>query len=404
MKITGARLFDPANGKTGKVADICIDGITIGGDGGNAVIDGSGCIALPGGIDIHAHCYAVADMALKVPLGAWGDAARAARNFLSQGITYWVEPGLTPAQGGAFAPFARECGMDGGWLSLEHRAPGALGVKLFGEAGMADALSNAPPQNPPHLHLPHLAQGEGFLGLESFAARAAGKRCHLSHISHYAFERKGKSLVPRGEAAAALLDTHPNLTADCGPVVFGSALTFTADAELAARVSQSGGEKVLRHPESPFAASPYEFKKERHIDALLWLAAMELILSMEDLSRLSLSIDYPSGGSIEGYPAIIALLMERDRRDDFCAALTIDAVAASHLPKIRRELKLEDIAVITRAAPAAACGLTKRGHLGHGACADVVLLREQGDAANMFAHPQYVIRNGQVIVENGKWK
>lgn len=404
MKITGARLFDPANGKMGEVADILINGATIGGGDGGGVIDGRNCMALPGGIDIHAHCYAVMNMAKKIPLGIWGDAAQTARSFLRQGITYWVEPGLARAQGKMFAPFARECGMDGGWLSLEHGATGALGMKLFGETGLADALSASFPENPPHLHLPHLAQEAGFSELISFGRRSAGRRCHLSHISHYAFEREGGRLAPRGAAAAALLDEHQNLSADCGPVVFGPALTFTADAELAARVSRSGGEKTLRHAESPFTASPYEFKKERYIDALLWLAAMEVILSMEDLSRLSLSIDYPSGGSIAGYPSIIAMLMERDRRTAFYATLNADAVATSALPKIRRELTLAEIAIITRAAPAAACGLRERGHLGDGARADVVLLREHGDLAEMFTHPHYVIRNGQVIVKSGKWK
>ncbi len=404
MKITGARLFDPANGKMGEAGDIFVDGATIGGDGGGAVIDGRGCIALPGGIDIHAHCYAVAEMGKKVPLGVWGDAARTARSFLSQGITYWVEPGLAAAQGAAFAAFARGCGMDGGWLSLEHDAPGALGVKRFGEAGVADALSNIFSKNPPHLHLPRLAHGEGFEVLKSFARRSRGRRIHLAHISHYAFEKNGSRLVPRGEAAAVLLDEHEHLSADCGPVVFGPALTFTADAGLAARISRSGGGETMCHPESPFAAAPYEFKKERYIDAALWLAAMEFILSAQDLSRLSLSIDYPSGGSVSGYPAIMAMLMERDRRAAFCAALNADAVAASALPHIRRELTLGEIAVITRAAPAAACGLAERGHLGNGAHADVVLLRESGDVEGMFAHPHHVIRNGQCIVENGTWK
>lgn len=404
MRITGARLVDPANGRSGEAADIIIDGATIGGEGVGPVIDGRGCIAFPGGIDIHAHCFAVAEMAKDVPLGAWGDAARTALSFLSQGITYWVEPGLAPAQGKKFGPFTRECGMDGGWLSLEHGAPGALGVKLFGEMGMANALSGAFPENPPHLHLPHLAKGEGFSGLQSFARRSMGRRCHLSHLSHYAFESEGGRLVPRGKAAAALLDEYKNLSADCGPVVFGPALTFTADAELAARVSRSGGGEAVRHAGSPFTASPYEFKKDRYIDALLWLAAMELILSTNELSRLSLSIDHPSGGSVTGYPSIIAMLMERDRRADFCAGLNASAVAASTLPKIKRELTLAEIALITRAAPAAVCGLTERGHLGNGARADVVLLREQKDLAEMFAHPHYVIRNGGVIVENGKWK
>ena len=404
MIIAGARLFDPANGKTGKTENLFLDGAVIGGDGGGAAIDGRGCIALAGGIDIHAHCFAVALMAKDFPLGVWGDAARVARSFLSQGITYWVEPGLAPAHGEAFAPFTRECGMAGGWLSLERGAAGALGVKLFGEAGMAEVLSGTLPDNPPHLHLPHLATGEGFAALNLFARQLSGRRCHLSHISHYAFEKKGKFSVPRGEAAAALFDKRKNLSADCGPVVFGPALTFTADAELAGRISRGGEERVMRRPDSPFSAFPYEFKKERRIDALLWLAAMEFILSVEDLSRLSLSIDYPSGGSAAGYPAIIAMLMERDRRAAFCAALNADAVAVSALPKIRRELTLAEIAVITRSAPAAACRLTERGHLGNGARADVVLLREQGDVAEMFASPHCVIRNGQVIVENGKWK
>ena len=72
------------------------------------------------------------------------------------------------------------------------------------------------------------------------------------------------------------------------------------------------------------------------------------------------------------------------------------------LPELTREYTLNDIAIITSAGPARALGLTQKGHLGIGADADVAIYNENPNAAEMFAYPRYVIKRGELIVEEGE--
>ena len=45
--------------------------------------------------------------------------------------------------------------------------------------------------------------------------------------------------------------------------------------------------------------------------------------------------------------------------------------------------------------------MPQKGHLGPGADADVAVYNDDPDAEKMFGHPRYVIKAGQVIVEEG---
>ena len=67
-----------------------------------------------------------------------------------------------------------------------------------------------------------------------------------------------------------------------------------------------------------------------------------------------------------------------------------------------REYTLNEIAIITRAAPARRLGLREKGHLGVGADADVTIYHDRRDREEMFATPRYVIKAGEVVVEEGE--
>src|SRR4029079_13749626 len=72
------------------------------------------------------------------------------------------------------------------------------------------------------------------------------------------------------------------------------------------------------------------------------------------------------------------------------------------LPELTREYTLYEIAIITSAGPARALGLSQKGHLGVGADADVAVYNDGKDAARMFAYPRYVIKGGEVVIEEGE--
>jgi formylmethanofuran dehydrogenase subunit A len=71
------------------------------------------------------------------------------------------------------------------------------------------------------------------------------------------------------------------------------------------------------------------------------------------------------------------------------------------LPEIDREYTLYEIATIISAGPARALGLPQKGSLGVGCDADLVIYCQNDDVEQMFGHPRYVIKGGEIVVEEG---
>ena len=72
------------------------------------------------------------------------------------------------------------------------------------------------------------------------------------------------------------------------------------------------------------------------------------------------------------------------------------------LAELSREYTLNEIAIITRAAPARMLGLRNKGHLGPGADADVTVYSCQNDLEEMFRMPRYVFSHGSLIIDDGE--
>jgi formylmethanofuran dehydrogenase subunit A len=71
------------------------------------------------------------------------------------------------------------------------------------------------------------------------------------------------------------------------------------------------------------------------------------------------------------------------------------------LPEISREYTLYEIATIMSAGPARALGLNQKGDLGLDKDADLVIYNLDKDVEKMFGHPRYVIKGGEIVVEEG---
>jgi formylmethanofuran dehydrogenase subunit A len=100
------------------------------------------------------------------------------------------------------------------------------------------------------------------------------------------------------------------------------------------------------------------------------------------------------------YPQIIRLLMDRSFRDEMLAQVNPKVLDFCGLKDMTREYSLSEIAIITRSGPAKLLGLPNKGHLGVGADADIAIYREDDDKEKMFAVPRYVIKSGQILVED----
>jgi formylmethanofuran dehydrogenase subunit A len=425
MNIHGAVLYDPVHEVHGEAKDIYISGGRISAHPGDGeTIKADGLVAMPGAIDIHTHISSTRNRK------SGFTAKEIADLYLSIGYTHIVEAGVAPSELDDFIELTASLPIGCSMLELAGGKPlgenrenclakkyvGERGVELFFAGGAGEAReADEETYPPPHIHLPRLASTGSFEALTGFIKKLDGRRCHISHIAYYIFGDNGKGEpVPKAKEAAEFLMKNKNATFDLGPPTFGRSLAFTADTELAARVARSvdsadgdgGGGIDGRGDIGGIAASrwqavEYEFKHGRYIDSIFWLSAMELILELKDFSRASLSIDFPSGGSIEGYPFIIASLMSAGLRREFASRLNKKALAVSGILANERELTFGEVAMLTRSSPALACGFSDRGHLGIGADADVVLYRHNNDLEKMFRYPAYVIKKG-VVVKDGK--
>ncbi|PPD53843.1 MAG: formylmethanofuran dehydrogenase subunit A, partial [Methylotenera sp.] len=147
---------------------------------------------------------------------------------------------------------------------------------------------------------------------------------------------------------------------------------------------------------------PFKYRDENYINALQWAIGLEIFLSVEDPWRIFLTTDHPNGAPFTSYPHLIRLLMDRSFRNEAFAKLNLDAQAMSNLTNLNREYSLYEIAIMTRAGAAKLIGLHDRGHLSAGAAADITVYTDQSDREAMFAKPDYVFKDGELVVKDGK--
>jgi len=138
------------------------------------------------------------------------------------------------------------------------------------------------------------------------------------------------------------------------------------------------------------------------VNAIQWAVGLELLLLINDPWRVYLTTDHPNGAAFWRYPEIIRLLMDAEFRKEQIKKLPAKALSRIVLADLDREYSLNEIAIITSAGPARALGLPQKGSLGPGADADVAIYNDNKDVYQMFSHPRYVIKGGEVVIEEGE--
>jgi formylmethanofuran dehydrogenase subunit A len=272
-------------------------------------------------------------------------------------------------------------------------------------ASLATMVDDLRLPHPLHLHCNNLGiPGNAATTIETMKV-LDGRRAHLAHLQFHAYGGDDWSTM-RSESAriADAFNAHENLTADAGAVLFGDAVTITADGPWQHLLYQLTGHKwgnLDVENETGCGIVPYVYKDRNLVNAVQWAAGLELLLLIDDPWRMFLTTDHPNGGAFWRYPEIIRLLMDVEFRKEEIKKLPQRARDRIVLPDLDREYTLSEIAVITSAGPARSLGLTRKGHLGVGADADVTIYPERPDHGFLFSYPRYVIKGGEVVVEEG---
>ena len=486
IRITGGKVYDPANGINGEVKELCIDdgGRFVDSVGGGRTIDATGMIVFPGGVDVHTH---VAGGAINFARAMTPEDHRRTQAFIRTKSRRSGLGGMAPT---TFATGYLYAGM--GWTTvneaavpvlsarhtheeladipivdkasltlmanneilldqLEHGeyeraksvvawylwAAKSYGVKAVNPGGVAawkwgaDAkqltsaiagYSKLTPgtivtqlaqicddlglPHPLHLHCNNLGAPGNISTTIDTLKHLEGKRAHIAHSQYHAYGGDGwDTICSQTTQLADYFNTHPNITTDAGAVLFGDTVTITADGPWQHLLYKLTGRKwgnLDIENETGCGIVPYTYRPSNLVNAVQWAAGLELLLLIRSPWQVFLSTDHPNGGCFWRYPEIIKLLMCADFRQECLRKLPDKIKGKITLPEIDREYTLYEIATAMSAGPARALGLTKKGNLGLGCDADLVLYDQKDDVAQMFSHPRYVIKRGEVVIEDGE--
>ena len=272
---------------------------------------------------------------------------------------------------------------------------------------LAQIIDDLKLPHPLHLHCNNLGIPGNFTTTIETMNVLDGRRAHLAHLQFHAYGGDDwGTMRSEAEAVADAFNRHSNLTTDAGAVLFGDAVTITADGPWQHLLYQLTGRKwgnLDVENETGCGIVPYVYKDRSLVNAVQWAVGLELLLLIKDPWRVFLTTDHPNGGAFWRYPEIIRLLMDTEFRKEQIKALPEAAQKRITLAEIDRQYTLSEIAIVTSAGPARALGMTQKGHLGVGADADITIYPESpADGGPLFSYPRYVLKGGEVVVEEGE--
>jgi len=272
---------------------------------------------------------------------------------------------------------------------------------------LARAVHDLGVAHPLHVHASNLGiPGNADTTLATMAA-AEGLPIHLTHIQFHSYGTEGeRKFSSEAERIADAINRMTNVSADVGQILFGQTVTASGDTMGQHRNHRhaSPDKWVVMDIECDAGCGvvPFRYRDKNFVNALQWAIGLELFLRVTDPWRIFLTTDHPNGAPFTSYPHLIRLLMDRGFRNSKLDEINPEAAAHSQLRGMEREYSLYEIAIMTRAAPARSLGLTDRGHLGEGAAADIVVYRDDANREAMFEKPEYVFKDGQLIVRDGR--
>jgi len=259
---------------------------------------------------------------------------------------------------------------------------------------------------PLHVHCNNLGAAGNFETTLNTMTASNGLPMHLTHIQFHSYGTEGdKKFSSAAAQIAEAINKNKNITADVGQILFNQTVTASGDSMMQHLNAKHANPKksVIMDIECDAGCGvlPFKYRDQNYVNALQWAIGLEIFLSVEDPWRIFLTTDHPNGAPFTSYPHLIRLLMDKSFRNEAFAKLNLDAQSMSNLTSLDREYSLYDIAIMTRAGASKLIGMNDRGHLGVGANADITVYTDQENREAMFAKPDYVFKNGELVVKDG---
>ena len=259
-----------------------------------------------------------------------------------------------------------------------------------------------------HVHTANLGLPGNWRTLDETMRTFDGRRVHLAHVQFHSYtggDLDEESFGSGVEPLAERFNASPGITLDVGQVLFGDTVAMTGDSEAAAHLARTTGVPWVSHDQhlsGGCGVMPIRYREKSLVHAWQWAIGLEWYLRVADPWRAALSTDHPNGAHFLAYPLLMKLLGDEPFRREAFARIHPAVRRRSALAEIRREYSLQELCILTRAAPARIAGLHDKGHLGPGADADVVLYRPSPDLERMFAVPARVYKAGVLVAEDGE--
>jgi formylmethanofuran dehydrogenase subunit A len=272
---------------------------------------------------------------------------------------------------------------------------------------LAAAVQTLGLPHPLHVHTANLGLPGNWRTMLETMRTLAGRRAHLAHVQFHSYSGGDLDEGSFGSGVAPLVEffnAHDTLTLDVGQILFGDTVAMTGDAAAAEHLADATGVPWMSHDlhlEGGCGVLPIAYKETSVVHAWQWAIGLEWFLCATDPWRVALSTDHPNGAHFTAYPHLMRLLGDAAFRREAFARLPAAVRRRSPLKDMTREYTLQELCIVTRAAPARIAGLAHKGHLGAGADADIALYRPDHDLAAMFSLPAKVFKSGTLVAEDG---
>ncbi|MGI9178748.1 MAG: formylmethanofuran dehydrogenase subunit A [Pirellulales bacterium] len=275
-------------------------------------------------------------------------------------------------------------------------------------ARLATAVQKIGLPHPLHVHTANLGLPGNWRTLLETMRTLEGQPAHLAHVQFHSYTGGNLDAGSFGSGVAPLVEffnAHDTLTLDVGQILFGETVAMTGDSAAAEHLAHTTGMPWASHDlhlSGGCGVLPIAYREQSLVHAWQWAIGLEWFLTVADPWRVALSTDHPNGAHFTAYPHLMQLLGDAAFRRAAFDRIHPAVRRRSPLGGIDREYTLQELCIVTRAAPARIAGLPHKGHLGTGADADITVYRPDRDLARMFSMPAKVFKGGLLVAEDGQ--